>query len=646
MVCCNLTVAVIVLWLARYVSGTKNARTSEPDVNTAPARETPATRPVTSLSLPLAVLLAFASGFAAIGIEVLWTRALAMTFPATVYVFALVLAAYLAGIGIGSLLLPLLLRRAPGARLLVAVYAVCALGGWSTLLTFPHVAETFFALIESGGIGSWSRYIGGVGIATWAAMLPATLAMGAALPLLIGLAVGQREETCGGEGNHSFGRVAGALYALNVAGGVSGSLATTFWVMPALGLSASVALFAFCYIVLAGGALLAGGGLGGFRSSSGAVANRRRRALGPGALALIGVVGIGTAVGGIGVPEIDYSGSAPLGQLLFRRADPDATVAVYEYPAVEFGGGRAAVRTLTVNNYYWLNITRPRTVEMQYRLGHLPLLIHPRPRSALLIGFATGNTLAAMAEHPLARLDCVEIVGRLFELAKYFTQVNRRVWKDPKVHLHDGDGRRYLLRDGPRYDVIVGDLYLPRNPGVGALYSSEHFRAVRQRLARGGVFVSWLPLWQLTPREVGIIIRTMREVFPEAEGWLGNDNPERPVLGLVGYRDTLEAPAPVKLRGDPALDKLRADLQRRMHASLVRSYGPDMTALRVGRLRVLSAEMLERWGAGAPVNTLEHPVIEYSAPRSMTQFQLRRVTPAAANLARIAGLAGDRFKGK
>jgi hypothetical protein len=55
------------------------------------------------------------SGFTALGAQVVWTRLLTLLFGATVYVFAIILAVFLAGLGIGSALAAYLLRRGHNA---------------------------------------------------------------------------------------------------------------------------------------------------------------------------------------------------------------------------------------------------------------------------------------------------------------------------------------------------------------------------------------------------------------------------------------------------------------------------------------------------------------------------------------------------
>ena len=46
------------------------------------------------------------------------------------------------------------------------------------------------------------------------------------------------------------------------------------------------------------------------------------------------------------------------------------------------------------------------------------------------------------------------------------------------------DGRNYLYGTDQRFDVIIGDLFLPWKAGVSNLYSLEHFQTIRNSLAK------------------------------------------------------------------------------------------------------------------------------------------------------------------
>ena len=85
-----------------------------------------------------------------------------------------------------------------------------------------------------------------------------------------------------------------------------------------------------------------------------------------------------------------------------------------------------------------------------------------------------------------------------------------------------------------RFDVIVSDLFIPWHAGAGSLYAREMYAAVARRLAPGGLFCQWLPLYQLTREEFDVIARTFLSTFPQVSLWRNDFYPDRPVVGLVG----------------------------------------------------------------------------------------------------------------
>lgn len=595
----NLTVAILVVAVSRFASGT-DGEAPRPVSSEAPARGPLAIKPRT------AALLAMASGFLGIGVEVLWTRALALSFPATVYVFAIVLSAYLLGIGLGSLVLGAFhRRRSPSLMTLRALYLIAGVGVALTPSIFPALHSWGLRRLASGAVTAWTGHIGTIAGSAVLVMLPATLAMGAALPLLIGLATRNRAQS---------GQVAGRLYAANTLAGVAGSLIVTFGLMPALGLSRTLMGLAICYFAICWVI---------------PVPNPKRITRLATNLGLGGAIALGVLMVTFdAAPEVNPLRYRPGHSLLFYSDAPSGTVAVYE--------DENEARALRVNNMYGLSDTRFGTLVMQYTLGALPMALKPDAERGLLIGFATGTTLSAMAEHSQAEIDCVELHSHLFELAPLFEQANHAVWDHPRVSLIQADGRRFTARPGPAYDVIVGDLYLPRNAGVAAMYSIEHFRAVRSRLAPGGVFVAWLPLFQLGPEEVATVTQTFLAAFDNAEGWVGSWSVDRPILGLVGWSGN-EVYLP---------DISENALSDRLTDSLARSYpGQELSELgwpaSPGPLpssRLLDTEMLRSWAGDAPLNTLDRTVVEYSSPRTNIQSRLEGNPLGMQNIQRIGVL--------
>jgi hypothetical protein len=64
---------------------------------------------------------------------------------------------------------------------------------------------------------------------------------------------------------------------------------------------------------------------------------------------------------------------------------------------------------------------------------------------------------------------------------------------DRRIRHHVGDGRAFLRRTDTRYDLIEADAMLPTHAGAGNLYSVEYFELLRDRLAPGGLAVTWAP---------------------------------------------------------------------------------------------------------------------------------------------------------
>ena len=164
------------------------------------------------------------------------------------------------------------------------------------------------------------------------------------------------------------------------------------------------------------------------------------------------------------------------------------------------------------------------------------------------------------------------------------------------------DGRRWLAATPERFDVIVSDLFIPWHAGTGRLYAREMYATVAQRLAPGGLFAQWLPLYQLTRDEFETIARTFLAVFPHATLWRDDFYADRPIVALVGQL----SPRPVTLEhiGD------------RLAALPAWARDPLLATPRaVAMLSMGDLAAAPELFAAAPVNTDDRPVIEFRAPR-------------------------------
>jgi spermidine synthase len=238
------------------------------------------------------------------------------------------------------------------------------------------------------------------------------------------------------------------------------------------------------------------------------------------------------------------------------------------------------------------------------RQALLPLLLHPAPKRALFLGLGTGVTATSAAEDATLQVDAVELLPEVIEASAHFTRVFEGGAPNPRLHLMAADARRFVRTTPQRYDVIVSDNFHPARSGSGALYTVEHFQAVRSRLTEQGVFCQWLPLHQLDLDTLRSIVQAFVRVYPGASAMLATNSLETPVLGLVSRADDG--------RFDPAT--LRAHLASQMLPQRLADFGiADEFALLGGF--IAGPQALARFAGEAPINTDDRPVVAYQAPR-------------------------------
>ncbi|PYI82090.1 MAG: spermidine synthase, partial [Verrucomicrobia bacterium] len=104
----------------------------------------------------------------------------------------------------------------------------------------------------------------------------------------------------------------------------------------------------------------------------------------------------------------------PGGRLVEYREGVMASVAVVE--------DAARHRVLRVNNRFQMGGTAAANAE--YRQAHIPLLLHPAPQRALLLGLGTGITLGAASLHPNVQSDGIELVPEVVEAMPQFEPYN------------------------------------------------------------------------------------------------------------------------------------------------------------------------------------------------------------------------------
>jgi spermidine synthase len=169
-------------------------------------------------------------------------------------------------------------------------------------------------------------------------------------------------------------------------------------------------------------------------------------------------------------------------------------------------------------------------------LGELPALMHPEPRSVLIVGFGAGVTAGSFVPFPsVQRIVVCEIEPLIPQrVAPFFTAENQGVAQDPRVTFVYDDARHYLLTTKEKFDVITSDPIHPWVKGSAALYSEEYFNLVRQHLNPGGVVSQWLPLYQSSEATIRGEVATFFAAFPGGTLWANKLNGKGYDMVMVG----------------------------------------------------------------------------------------------------------------
>jgi spermidine synthase len=469
-------------------------------------------------------------GFVALACELVWTRVLLLHLGSRVYAFALILAVYLAGIAIGAALARPMAsapRRALAA-LQVSLGVLLAL----QIPLLARLGELLVWVAVRVRLASFGELQLALALVVAAAILLPTLAFGASFPLAVAAYPSPAPEASR----------TGVVAAANTAGAIAGTILGPLVLVPLVGSQTLIM------------------GLGVVSAMAGVALAPSRR---------LRVMGAAVVVAVIAEAALVPRGTVLRGAAAVRegvveelRESQSATVVVRRLT-----DARGDWRSLELNG---VNVagTSPELWAIQRLQGHLPLLLHDRPEKVLHIGFGSGGTAWAVAQHGVREIAIAEISPEVLAVSdKVFGDVNHGVLRDPRVKIILNDGRNVLLATRERFDVILSDSIHPVYAGNSTLYTREYFELCRRHLRPGGVISMWLPLYSLTEGSYLAIVRAFWEVFPSACIWY-----DPIVLNEFTVVTGSCEPGPVRLRwrslADPRLTATLAEAGVRRPADL------------------------------------------------------------------------------
>ena len=456
----------------------------------------------------LPVLIAsFTTGFVFLLMELVWYRMLSPLLGGTTFMFGLILAVALAGIGLGGAVYSM----SPSGRPATAggFALTCTLEALAVIAPFAlgdRLAIAALYLRSFGTIG-FSGYVFIWLLLTAVVVLPVAFISGIQFPMLISLL---------GRGREGIGRDVGAAYAWNTAGAIAGSLAGGFGLLPLLTATGAWKLVAFLLIAL------------GLAATAYAVRGKQRGlALAAGIVAVIAFAGT-TATGptapwrhsGIGAGRAEPPSSATTLKDWINR---ERRTQVWD------GEGRESSIALFADTDLSLIVNGKSDGSARADAGTqvmdslIPAFVKGNVKTAAVVGLGTGTSAGWLGVLPgIERVDVIELEPLVVEAASRFMLVNNDVLRNPKVTIQIGDAREILVASPQTYDIIFSEPSNPYRAGIASLYTREFYAAAAKRLNKGGVFAQWMQVYGADATTIRTVYATLATSFPHIETWWTN----------------------------------------------------------------------------------------------------------------------------
>ncbi len=407
---------------------TKNTQTAESDYPS---------RPLSDLSLQITV---FICGAALMSFEIIATRFLAPSFGNSVYVWGGVISLFLGAMTIGYTLGGKISERYLASTSL----PIILIGAGAFILLAPAIQESVCRAFEPLGARM------GTLCASLILFSPAGLLIAMVSPIAVHACVSEMSKV---------GTTAGRIYAVSAMGSIVGTLATSFFLIPLLGVAGIAILLAVSLFVCA----------------------LQTKVLSSGASAIVPLLFL-----------IAVSGAIPLGlhqtvatpsplRVAFFAETPYHNVSVVDTPRD---------RQLRFDNFIESSITLkpPHWSSSRYTdTFHLVPLLIPDFESVAFIGAGggIGPREFKMLYPTLQRIDVVDIDPVVLEVCRDYFYLE----EDDKTHTHAVDGRQYIRKSDHSWDAVILDAFTIGGQIPFHLATREYFEEIENKLNPGGVFL-------------------------------------------------------------------------------------------------------------------------------------------------------------
>lgn len=414
-------------------------------------------------------VLVFVGGAVVMALEIAGSRLLAPHFGNSVYVWGSLISVFLMALAGGYMIGGHVADRRPTFASLSTICLVAS----GLIFLVPFLGNPLCRALLDAGCAERTGPL----LAAFALFLPASVLLGMVSPYAIRLAATDVV---------SLGRAAGKLYALSTLGSIVGTLATTFVLIPHVGLTW----------------ILRGLGLAMLLVPAAVVILRTRRAGVIVPVALVAAIGLSLPASASTLLEegekVRLEAETPYHRIFVTDMDPPG------------------VRLLRFDRFVEssIGIEPPHPTWSAYtNYFHLAFLVRPEIKRALFIGAGGGiGPRTFLAVNPAMQVDVVDIDQKVLDVARdlFFMP------QSPNLRPIARDGRMFVMGSTDKYDCIVLDAFTIGGRIPFHLTTREFFELCRAHLEPGGVFVMNTNT-ALSGDASGIyfsVARTLQDAFP------------------------------------------------------------------------------------------------------------------------------------
>ncbi len=461
--------------------------------------------------IEVGLVVAGFSGFAVMIYEITWTRLLINIFGSSTYSFSLMLVAFIGGIALGSWICSVVVDRIKNLfrtlgffQLGIAVSMLISLPLYERL---PYYVWRVADLLSKTP-QSFPVFLVVESALAFLIMLVPTVFSGLSLPIVSRIV---------STDVRILGRSVGGAFAVNTVGTVLGALCTGILLIPGFGVQGSIEFGIFLNGIL--GLLVL-------------FSERQLKQAIQFAIALIfGTLFVAYKVF---VPSWNLKAttagvfreiqkSAPVSYSEFLKRFEDRNILYHKegvnanVTVLDVSGTRGRQKTLLINGKP--DASTEGDLVTQVMLGQVGMVLSPQSDSVLVIGLGSGITAGSVLQHPILKLDVVEISSEVVDASVLFSEENQHFMSDPRTTVYVEDALSFLKEVPNTYDLIISEPSNPWIAGIGNLFSVEYFDLCRSRLSADGLMVQWFHLYEMNDRVFQLVVRTFSSVFPYVSLW-------------------------------------------------------------------------------------------------------------------------------